>query len=101
MVCPLQNFATTCERVAATSKKTDKVRLVAAYFFSCPAGTAAQAAIFLSGRAFPAYQEKTLQVGGALLWRALAEISGQDDVILTKAYRNHGDLGAAAYDILS
>src|SRR5580698_3370067 len=96
----MHRFATTAEAVAATTKKLEKVRLVAEYFRSLPIDEAAQAAIFLSGRAFPAWEERTLQVGGTLLWRTVGEISGKGDVALTAAYRRHGDLGAAARDVL-
>lgn len=96
----MRRFAELCEAVAATTKKTEKVRLVAAYFRSRPVPEAAQAAVFLSGRAFPKWEERTLNVGGSLLWRALADISGKPDVALTAAYRRHGDLGSAAQDLL-
>ena len=96
----MQIFAFTADAVAATTKKTEKVRLVAEYFHSRPVEEAAQAAIFFAGRVFPAWEERTLQVGGALLWRALTEISGKGEVALTAAYRRHGDLGAAAQDVL-
>src|SRR4029077_9779092 len=96
----MQSFATPAEAVAATTKKTEKVRLVADYFLSRPVDEAAQAAVFFSGRAFPAWEERTMQIGGTLLWRALGEISGKGEVALTAAYRRHGDLGAAAYDLL-
>jgi DNA ligase 1 len=96
----MQEFATTCEAVAATTKKTEKVRLVAEYFRARPE-EAGQAAVFFSGRPFPAFEERNLQVGGNLLWRAVAEISGKGDVALTAAYRRHGDLGAAAQDVLA
>jgi DNA ligase-1 len=97
----MQSLAATCEAVAATTKKTEKVRLVAEYFRSRSTSEAAQAAIFLSGRAFPAWDERTLQIGGALLWRAVAEVSGKGEVALTAAYRRHGDLGSAAHEILT
>jgi DNA ligase 1 len=93
-------FAQTADAVAATTRKLEKVRLVAEYFRSRPVDEAAQAAIFLSGRAFPAWEERTLQVGGTLLWRTVGEISGKGEVALTAAYRRHGDLGAAAQDVL-
>jgi DNA ligase-1 len=96
----MQEFAATCEAVAATTKKTEKIRLVAEYFRSRPE-EAAQAAVFLSGRTFPAWEERTLQVGGSLLWRSVAEISRKGEVTLTAAYRRHGDLGAAAQDVLA
>lgn len=97
----MRAFAGVCEAVAATTKKTEKVRLVAEYFRSIPVNEAAQAAVFLSGGAFPAWEERTLQVGGSLLWRAVAEISGKADVALTAAYRRHGDLGSAAAEVLT
>jgi ATP-dependent DNA ligase I len=96
----MQAFAQTADAVAATTKKTEKVRLVAEYFRARPVDEAAQAAVFLSGRAFPAWEERTLQVGGTLLWRTVGEISGKGEVALTAAYRRHGDLGAAAQDVL-
>src|ERR1041385_26587 len=96
----MQFFSSTADAVAATTKKNEKVRLVAGYFLSRPLDEAAQAAIFFSGRAFPAWEERTLQVGGALLWRALGEVSGKGEVALTAAYRRHGDLGSAAQDLL-
>lgn len=96
----MQGLATTAEAVAATTKKTEKVRLVAEYLSTHPVDEAAQAAVYLSGRAFPAWEERTLQVGGTLLWRAVGEISGKGDIALTAAYRRHGDMGAAAQDVL-
>ncbi|HEY4676794.1 MAG TPA: ATP-dependent DNA ligase [Candidatus Angelobacter sp.] len=96
----MQAFAQTADAVAATTKKLEKVRLVAEYFRSLPVEEAAQAAIFFSGRAFPAWEERTLQVGGTLLWRTVGEISGKGEVALTAAYRRHGDLGSAAQDVL-
>jgi DNA ligase-1 len=96
----MQAFALTADAVAATTKKTEKVRLVAEYFRAHPVDEAAQAAVFLSGRAFPAWEERTLQVGGALLWRTVGGISGKGEVALTAAYRRYGDLGAAAQEVL-
>jgi DNA ligase-1 len=96
----MQAFAQTADAVAATTKKLEKVRLVAEYFRSRPVDEAAQAAVFFSGRAFPAWEERTLQVGGTLLWRTVGEISGKGEVALTAAYRRHGDLGAAAQEVL-
>ena len=95
------SFAHLADSVAATTKKTEKVRLVADYFRSRETSEAAQAAIFLSGRAFPRWEERTLNVGGALLWRALTEVSGKPDIALTAAYRRYGDLGGAAEEVLT
>jgi DNA ligase-1 len=96
----MRKFAETAEAIAATTKKLQKTALVAEYLKSRPTDQAAASAIFLSGRAFPAWEETTLQFGGRLLWRVVAELSGQTESALTAAYRKHGDLGAVAGDVL-
>jgi len=53
----MQQLARVCEAVAATTKKTEKVALVAEYFAGHPPDKAAQAAVFLCRRAFPAWEE--------------------------------------------
>jgi ATP-dependent DNA ligase I len=96
----MREFSQLADSVAETTKKTEKVRLVAEYLRSRPTDEAAQAVVFLSGRALPRWEERTLNVGGSLLWRALTELSGKPDVALTAAYRRYGDLGAAAEEVL-
>ena len=93
------HFAQTADAIASTSGKLAKVALLAAYLRSL-SGDAALAAVFFSGRPFPAYQEGTLQVGGALLWRVIAELSGKSEGELTEIYRRHGDAGAVAEEAL-
>ncbi len=93
-------FAQTCEAVAATTKKLEKTAIVADYLRSLPAAEAAIAAIFLSGRPFAAHKEATLQVGGSLLWRTIAELSGKSEQELTESYRRHGDGGSVAAEVL-
>ncbi len=97
----MQKLAETCERIGSTSKKLEKVALLAEYLASRPADEAAVAAVFLSGRPFPLREETTLQVGGAALWQALAEVSGKSQAELTAAYRKLGDLGAVAGEVLA
>jgi DNA ligase-1 len=97
----MDQLATVCERIAGTTKKSEKIALLAEYFLSRPLEDAAIAAVFLSGRAFPAFEERTLQIGGALLWKLVAELADADDEQSKAAYRKHGDLGSAAYELLS
>jgi DNA ligase-1 len=93
-------LATACEAIAGTTKKLLKTGIVAEYLTSRTTDEAAVSAVFLSGRAFPACEETTLQVGGRALWRIVAELSGSDEGKLTAAYRRHGDLGAVAGEVL-
>ncbi len=97
----MQRLAQTCEAIAATTKKNEKVRIVAEYLQSRTIDEAAVSCIFLSGRSFPAYEEKTLQVGGTMLWSILREISGKSDAEMSATYRKYGDLGSAAHDVLA
>lgn len=94
-------LAQVSEVISATTKKTEKVRLTAEYLRSLSAENAARGALFLSGCAFPAWEETTLQVGGALLWSGLRQISDASDADLNAAYRRYGDLGSAAADVLA
>jgi DNA ligase-1 len=96
----MQNLAQICEAIASTTKKLQKTAIVADYLKSCTPEEAAVSAVFLSGRAFPAWEEATLQVGGTLLWRVVQELSGKGEAALREAYRKHGDLGAVAGEVL-
>ncbi len=96
----MQRFAKTCEAVAATTKKLEKVSIVGDYFKSCVIDEAAISAVFLSGRPFPAWEETTLQVGGRSLWQIVSELSQKSEGEISTAYRRRGDLGAVAGDVL-
>ncbi|MFZ3212573.1 MAG: ATP-dependent DNA ligase, partial [Terriglobales bacterium] len=96
----MQALATVAEAIGGTTKKTEKVRLLAEYFRSRTVEESAVSAVFLSGRAFPGWEEATLQVGGAQLWRVVGALAHKSEAVLTAAYRRHGDLGAAAYEVL-
>jgi DNA ligase 1 len=94
------HFAETCEAIAATTKKLQKTAIVSAYLKTLPVDEAAAAAIFLSGRAFPAFEERTLQVGGAILWQVIGDLSGKSEHELTEIYLRHGDAGSVAAEAL-
>src|SRR5690349_1819155 len=96
----MQALAQTAEAISRTTRKTEKVRLLADYLAAVPVEVAAQSAIYLSGRTFPAYSETTLNVGGSMLWRAVAELSHASSEDMSAAYRKYGDLGSASSDLL-
>jgi DNA ligase 1 len=96
----MQRFALTCDAIAATTKKLQKIAIVADYLKSRSLDEAAVSAVFLSGRPFPAWEETTLQIGGRSLWQIVADLSGKTENEIAAAYRRHGDLGAVAGDVL-
>jgi DNA ligase I, ATP-dependent (dnl1) len=93
-------LAKASERIGATTKKLEKNAILADYFKSRTVEESAVSAIFLSGRPFAVWEEATLQVGGSLLWRLVAELAGKTEKELTEAYRKLGDLGAMAGAVL-
>ncbi len=94
-------LAEACERIAGTTKKLEKIAIVADYLKALAPEEASLAAVFLSGRPFPVWEETTLQVGGRVLWRIVAGLSGKSEAELTAAYRKVGDLGAVAEAVLA
>lgn len=95
-----QRLAKACDEIAATTKKLQKTAIVSELLNSLPLEQAAAAALFLSGRPFPVWEETTLQLGGRALWQLVAELSGKEEGALTAAYRKYGDLGSVAQAVL-
>ena len=55
--------------------------------------------LYLAGLPFAASDPRKLNAGGALLSKAVKQVTQATDAELTAAYRRHGDMGAAAYDV--
>ncbi len=97
----LEPWAELCERLAGTTKKLEKRAWMADYLREVPVEAAAYAALYLAGTPFPEANGRQLSVGGASLWQAVKELTEASDTGMQEAYRRHGDLGAAAFDLLS
>jgi ATP-dependent DNA ligase I len=94
-------FAQRCDAVGATTKKSEKVRLVAEYLRSLRVEDAEIAAIFFTGRAFPRWEERVPSVGSSILWRAIERIGNPAEGQAHKTYLKHGDLGGMANELLA
>jgi DNA ligase-1 len=88
-------FAQTCEAVAATASKLEKIRLLGEYLASLPDDDLSAAARFCTGNPFAARDQRTLAVGGRTILAAAQAAWGFTDAQLGTSYREHGDLGAA------
>ena len=97
----LRGWAETCEALGATTKKLEKRAILAAYLLSLPVANAARAAQYTAGEPFPEIDGRNLSVGGALLSKAVAQRSGADSSAMTLAFRHHGDIGAAAEQLIA
>ena len=58
-------------------------------------------AMYLAGTPFAEADSRKLNAGGALLSKALLAVSGASGGELTAAYKRHGDIGAAGFDLLA
>jgi DNA ligase-1 len=96
----LSQFAELCQRLAETGSKLEKRALIAEYFRALPVSEAGLAALYLAGVPFPETDGRGLNVGGALLSRVLAQLSGAGQPEMHAAYLRHGDLGGATEDLL-
>ncbi|HEX6772890.1 MAG TPA: ATP-dependent DNA ligase [Acidobacteriaceae bacterium] len=98
---PLEVWAALCERLARTTKKLEKRAWMAEYLREVPVEAAGSAALWLAGTPFPETDRRQLGVGGASLWQVVREITRASDAAMHEAYRRHGDMGAAAFDLLA
>jgi DNA ligase-1 len=71
-------FAETAEEIGKTTKRLEKAALLARYFAGLNDEHLAIAARYLSGRTFPLRDQRTTNVGGATLFRALENVTGED-----------------------
>ncbi len=100
MIATSQEFAQLCDALAATTKKLEKRALIADWLKSLSVQDAGLASLYLAGQVFAETDPRVLNLGGSTLSKALAQLSGASDAAMHEAYRRHGDLGAAAQDLL-
>src|SRR5438477_7082980 len=94
------DFANVGESIAATSAKLEKVRLLAEYLRTLKTDQLLIVTTYLTGRAFAQSDLRTLQVGWAVIYRALAAATKISDAEFHRIAASHGDLGKTAFEVL-
>src|SRR6266566_2820519 len=94
------HFANVGESIAATSAKLEKVRLLAEYLRTLKTDQLLIVTTYLTGRAFAQSDLRTLQVGWAVIYRALAAATKISDAEFHRIAASHGDLGKTAFEVL-
>ncbi len=97
-------LANLADEMASTASRLQKRAAIAAAIANVQQAGAHDVALFcqyLAGLPFAESDARKLNAGGALLTRAVRTVSGANDAELGVAYRRHGDLGAAAEDLLA
>ncbi len=97
----LDALAALGERIRGDAAKTTKVALLRDHLAALPPADAARAALFLTGRAFPQADPRSLGVGWALLRRAVLDVSGHHEGDFRTAYRRFGDSADTAEALLA
>ncbi len=88
------------EQIAATPAKLEKIRLLSEYLRTLDPEQLRIAAIFLTGKPFAQTDQRTLQAGWAILYRALLGASGRGNAELRRIASSHGDAGKATFEAL-
>ena len=96
------DVSTLAEAMAAEGSRLKKRAAIAEAIGRVQAEGAGDVGLFcsyLAGLPFAASDSRKLNAGGALLSKAVKLVSQANDAELTAAFRRHGDMGSAAYDV--
>ncbi len=89
------------QRIAATTRTSEKTRLLADYLATLDRGSLAPAVVFFSGRPFAEADARALGLGWATLADAVVRVAGVSRAELGAAYDRHSDLGRAVGEVLA
>ena len=93
-------FAKTCNQIASLTGKLKKVEVLSNYLISLTDQELPAVATFLTGNAFSRTTGKTLQVGWAIIRKALIQASGLSETHFRSISAGYGDAGRVAYEVL-
>jgi DNA ligase 1 len=101
-----RDLAELAERLAGEAGRLKKRAAIAEAIAAVEAGhpggrDAGLFAMYLVGTPFAEADGRKLNAGGALLTKALLEVSGAAEGELRAAYRKYGDMGAAGFELMA
>ena len=94
------SFGNVGESIAATAAKLEKVRLLSEYLRTLNREQLPIVTTYLTGRAFAQSDLRTLQVGWAVIYRALLAATKISEAEFHRISASHGDLGKTAFEVL-
>src|SRR5438094_381594 len=93
-------FANIAKAISTTPARLEKIRLLADYLRGLTSEQLPIATLYFTGRAFAQSDLRTLQVGWAIIFRALQAATNIADTELHRIASAHGDAGKSAFEIL-
>ncbi len=97
----MRRWSEVAARIAATTRTSEKTRLLADYLATLEPPDLAPAAVFFTGRAFAEADQRALGLGWASIADAVARLADVPRDELAAAYDRHSDLGMAVRDVLT
>ena len=97
----MHRWSELAERVASTTRTSEKTSLLADYLRTLDPAELRIAAVFLSGRPFPESDQRSTGLGWATIAAVVATVAGTPAGALGAAYDRSSDLGMAVFDVLS
>lgn len=97
----MRRWSEVAERIAATTRTSEKTGLLAQYLAAVDAAALAPAVVFFSGRAFPEADARAPGLGWATLADSVTRVAGVSRAELGAAYDRYSDLGRAVGDLLA
>jgi DNA ligase-1 len=97
----MRRWSEVAERVAATTRTSEKTALLADYFASLSAAELPIAAVFLTGRPFAEADQRAAGLGWSAIATTVTELAGVPRAALGEAYDRSSDLGRAVEDVLT
>jgi DNA ligase-1 len=94
-------WSESAERVAGTTRTSEKTSLLAAYLARLPASELRVAATFLAGRPFAEADQRSVGLGWATISAVVSRLAGTPAGALGAAYDRSSDLGQAVADVLA
>jgi DNA ligase-1 len=97
----MRRWSELAERVAATTRTSEKTALLADYLACLSADELPIAAVFLTGRPFPETDQRAAGLGWSAIASTVAQLAGVERSALGEAYDRSSDLGMAVADVLA
>ena len=94
------DFANVGEAIRATPAKLEKIRLISDYLRGLTSEQLPVATTYFTGRAFAQSDPRVLQVGWAVIFRALQDATKISGPEFHRIASKHGDAGKSAFEVL-
>jgi DNA ligase-1 len=98
--CEFLQFANVGEAIAATPARLEKISLLSNYLRGLTSEQLPIVAKYFTGRAFAQSDPRVLQIGWAVIFRALRDATRMADTEFHPVAGRHGDAGKTAFDVL-